>query len=305
MKITAQRAPGPLRSYTPQEEPPELRGVLFQQDKDGTVTLLKRSGESRPDGPPDIPSEAVINDQVFISVDGIGQDWNRHREQIRDWFHGGMPDGADLARPIIGIHEGEGKNGLQDVWRIIKNTALLKSLQAGCRSPESVKQAAYRNDPAVKTIYDQLRQSLNAGRQVTFMAHSGGGAQVALAMSILGKEEDARYAEALGKSVRVMGTAAAASSEDFLKAGVRQENLFMTGSRRDPVHRFFRTHMDFRRPLSVPIAVGDGILGSIQFLFKRGPYHEGEYIFAQNRSPSGNRIETFLKGGPGGLHPLP
>lgn len=293
-----------MRRYTLQEEPPELRGVLFLQETDGAVTLLRRSGETDPNGPPDIPPEAAPNDEVFISVDGIGQDWGRHREQISEWFHGGMPSGANLNRTIVGIHEGEGKNGLTDGWRIVKDTAILKSLQAGFISADTAKKAAYRTDPAVKTIYDQLRQSLEASRQVTFMVHSGGGAQVALAMSILAKEQEGRLQQAVGESVRVMGTAAAASPEDFRRAGVKTENLFLTGSRKDPVHRFFRKHMNFRKPLSVVKALGDGIAGSVGFLLKKGPYHEGEYIYQQNMTEQGSRIESFLKGAPGGLYPI-
>ena len=65
-----------------------MRGLLFQQNPDGKVTILARSGQTDPDSPPDIPSEAVHDNRVFISVDGIGQDWTRHREQISDWFQG-------------------------------------------------------------------------------------------------------------------------------------------------------------------------------------------------------------------------
>ncbi len=292
-----------MRRYELQEEPPELRGVLFEQDRDGSVTLLKRSGETRPDGPPDIPQDAVVDGSVFISVDGIGQDWNRHREQIGEWFHGKMPHGTDLDRPIIGSHEGEGSSTVADGWRIIKDTALMKSLQAGWMSKESVREAAYKNDPAVKTIYDQLRQSMEAGRQVTLMVHSGGGAQSALALSLLARDEE-KYARQIGQKVRVMGTAAAASQEDFRLAGVKPANLFMTGSGSDPVHRFFRRHMNFRRPWTVAAGVGDGLVGSVKFLFKRGPYHEGEYIFAGNDLPEGHRIQEFLDGGQGGFYPL-
>ncbi len=294
-----------LRNYRLTEEPPELRGVLFQQDRDGTVTLLRRSGETDPTGPPDIPRDAAVDGEVFISVDGIGQDWTRHREQIRDLFHGGLPSGSNLQRPVIGIHEGEGKDGISDGLRIVKNTLILKSLQAGILSASKAKRLAYRNDPAVKTIYDQLRQSLEVGRHVTFMAHSGGGAQVALAMSMLALEENGRFEDAIGTKVRVLATAPAASERDFLAAGVASENLYLTGSGKDPVHRFYRRHMDFRRPPSVVSAVADGLVGSARFLLNKGPYHSGEYIFEQNQTHNGSHIAEFLHGGPGEYRPIP
>lgn len=315
MFISASSQSSPLRAptksegiscrYRLAEEPPELRGVLFQQDHDGTVTLLKRSGETDPNGPPDIPPDAAVDGEVFISVDGIGQDWTRHREQIRDLFHGGLPVGVDLQRPVIGIHEGEGKNGISDGLRIVKDTLILKSLQAGILSPARAKNSAYRNDPAVKTVYDQLRQSLEVGRQVTFMVHSGGGAQVALAMSILALEEGERFGDAIGDSVRVLATAPAATEQDFLNAGVERENLFLTGSGRDPVHRFYRQHTDFRQPISLLAALADGLVGTGRFVMDRGPHHSTEYIFENNRTPNGSHIERFLDGGPGGYFPVP
>ena len=94
--------------YLPQEEPPNLRGLLFMQNKDETVEVLRYSGQSDPGTPPDIPEDAVVDGRVYISIDGIGQDWAKHRSQIRDWFHGGADYGVELPGPVVGIHEGEG-----------------------------------------------------------------------------------------------------------------------------------------------------------------------------------------------------
>ncbi len=291
------------RRYSPLQDPPELRGALFQQETDGTVTLLRYSGETSPVSPPDIGDDAAVDGHVFFSVNGIGQDWKGHRQQIKDWFHGGFDSGANLERPIIGIHEGD-RHPVLDGARVIKNTLLLKTLQAGASS-ETIKRAAYYNDPSVKTIYDQMRQSLTAGRQITLMAHSGGGSQVALAMSILAKEEDGLWQAVVNDKVRVMATAATASREDFLQAGIREENLFMTGSAKDPVPGFYQTHIEFRRPWTAAKAIGQGVSKIPGLILNPGPYHDGQYIFDHNWTPEGSRIATFLDGGPGGSFPLP
>ena len=296
----------PYRVYSLQEEPPELRGLLFQQERNGDVRVLKYSGQTNPDGPPDIPEDAAIDDEVFISVDGIGQDWDRHRSQIQDWFHGGADYGTELRRPIIGIHEGEGKSGLHDGLRIVKNTLLNKGLQSGWMSPERVRELAYKNDPSVKTIHDQLRQSLQVGRQVTFMAHSGGAAQVALAMSLLATDNDRDWSSELAEKVRVLGTAPAAHRKDFEWAGVKPENIMITGSKKDPVYRFFSNYLEPLKPWSVLPFLYNGVKTSLKFLAKPGPYHQGEYIFSRNKSERGvHAIGEFLDGGPGADKELP
>jgi hypothetical protein len=289
----------PRRLYGLQEEPPELQGLLFQQYPDGTVRVLRRSGETDPDSVPDIPADAVMKGSVFISVDGIGQNWNRHREQIRDWFHGGADFGTSLPVSVIGIHEGEGQSGLHDGLRILKDTALNKTLQSGRVSTDWVRQRAYQVDPAVKTVYDQLRQSLKAGRQVTLMVHSGGGAQVALALSLLACEEDGPWRQRIADDVRILGTAPAASRQDFEWAGVEADSIMVTGSRRDPVHAFFRNHLDPGKPCSLLPFAFLGVATSLRFALKPGPFHQGEYIFGSNQRDGVHQIGEFLAGGPG------
>lgn len=285
-------------------DPPKYNGALFQQNPDGKVEILKLSGQTSPEGPPDIGGDAAPNNEVFISVNGIDQDWEEHHQQIKNWWHGGFPNGADLGQPIVGIHEGN-RSGLSDQVRVFKNTLLLKKLQAGWSSAEKIQKAAYKNDPSIKTIHDQLRQNLAVGRKLTLMAHSGGGSQVALAMSILAKEDDGLWAEAIGKNVRVLGTAATATRDDFRQAGVEDQNIFLTYSLRDPVPSFYRTPTSLRKPWTIAQAAARGLAVSVRTGFQAGPYHEGQYIFDKNMTPRGNRITKFVEGGPGGTYQLP
>lgn len=285
-------------------DPPKYNGALFQQNPDGQVKILKLSGETSPDGPPDIKDDGVVGGEVFLSVNGIDQDWEEHHQQIKDWWHGGFASGEDLKRPIIGIHEGN-RPGLKDQFRIFKNTMLLKQLQGGFSSPEKIQKAAYKNDPSVKAVHDQLRQNLSVGRKITLMAHSGGGSQVALAMAILAKEDDGLWQSAISKDVRVLGTAATATRDDFRQAGVEDQNIFLTYSPRDPVPSFYTTPTSLRRPWTLARAAIRGLGVSFKTGFQAGPYHEGAYIFEKNLTPEGNRITRFAQGGPGGTYPLP
>lgn len=291
-------------TYRLEEEPPNLRGLLFMQNKDASVEVLRYSGETIPGGPPDIPPEAVTEQGVFISVNGIGQDWKSHRSQIKDWFHGGADYGVELPGPVIGIHEGERKSPLHDGLRILKNTVLTKAIQSG-KSAAQIRDKAYRNDPSVKTIHDQLAQSLKASRQVTLMAHSGGASQVALALALLVDEGGPSARTDVAEKVRVLGTAPATHRNDLEWAGVKPDNLMITGSRRDPVYRFYRNHLNPERPWSALKFLGDGLCGSIGFALQPGPYHDGFYIFAGNQEDGRHKIGEFLQGGPGADSPLP
>lgn len=294
----------PLAVYGPEQEPPELRGALFQQEPDGTVKVLRYSGQTSPTSPPDIGDDAAVNGEVFISVNGIDQDWPSHRQQIKDWYHGGFATGADWNRPIIGIHEGD-RDGAADIVRILKNTFILKSLESGVTGLEKTRKAAYRNDPSVKTIHDQLRQSLAVGRQVTLMAHSGGGSQVALALALLAQEGDGQWRDEIEDKVRVMGTAATCHRNDLRRSGVADENIFMTYSKKDPVPGFYQTPTSLKNPFSILRAGARGLGLLARGLIKPGPWHQGHYIFEHNMTSKGSRIVNFLEGGQGGTHRLP
>ncbi len=127
-------------------DPVELHGALFQQNPDGAVRVLKHSGQTLPDGPPDIPQSALHQGEVFLSVNGIDQDWAGHHQQIKDWYHAGFPNGANWDRPVLGVHEGD-RPGMADIGRVFRNTFLLKGLQAGLGTPEAVKRRPTKTTP--------------------------------------------------------------------------------------------------------------------------------------------------------------
>lgn len=282
-----------------------MRGLLFKQESNGEVEVLKYSGQTDPNSAPDIPPDAVTPKGVYISVDGIGQDWNTHRQQIADWFHGGADYGVKLPGPVIGIHEGEGKNSLSDGLRILRNTCYIKTLQSKLRSPDALRDAVYANDPSVKAIHDQLCQSLRVGRQVTLMAHSGGASQVALALTLLAEDSRTDWKPLISEKVRVLGTAPAAHRKDLEKAGVESDKIMITGSVKDPVYRFYRNFLNPRNPLTHMKFLADGLSASVQFALDRGPFHQGEYVFSQNIDGGEHRIGQFLQGGKGSDSPLP
>ncbi len=135
------------------------------------------------------------------------------------------------------------------------------------------------------------------------MAHSGGGSQVALALTLLSQEEDGAWADRITEGVRVMGTAATATQGDFQRAGIKNENLFLTYSKNDAVPAFYRTDTSLKKPLSVLRGGVRGLSLYVKNRFQLGKWHEGHYIFAQNDVAGGNRIVDFLNGGPGGIYP--
>lgn len=280
-------------------EPPHLRGLVFQQSPDGSIETLRHSGETTPEGP-DIPAEAVVDGRVLISVDGIGQDLQEHQRQIRDLLHGGSEVGAKLERPVIGVHEGSGPTGKSDLIRIGKNVLMTKALQSGLACPQRIEKAAYRNDPAVKAVKDLLQQALQSSLKVTLMAHSGGGAQVALALNLLSRQEQGRFASKISQNVRVLSLAGAASPKDY---GVKSKDLLYTGSRRDDVYKTFHRHLHpwaWHRNLpfmknGIEAALGIGVDKST---------HSLDHIFAEHQTVEGHRLEKFLLGGAGGRYEL-
>lgn len=291
-----------------EEEPPELQGVVYEQTPADQVTILKYSGETTPQLPPDIPASAVNSDgRVVIYVDGIHQEMSEQRRQIRYFFHQHSPNGADVKQNVIGIHEGAGPSGFRDGVRIAKVLGTLKLLQHGLISLNWASKKLYRIDPAIKSVHDQIHQSLSAGRKVQLVTHSGGGAETAAALTLLSKEG---LGEKIRDNVRVLSLASAAAAKDFTKAGVKSENLYYTGSKNDPVHYLFRHYLS---PCAIPSAIGFAA-GVVRYLYNLAAepsqqeayhYHSPDYIFAANMSDSGQRIQQFLDGGPGGVFPLP
>lgn len=294
------------------EEPPELKGVVYLQRADKSMQVLKFSGQTRPEAPPgqpsDIPEEAVRFNRVVISVDGIGQGWSEHQRQIYRFLHNGGPPGgagADVAQPVIGIHQGSGKSSVADVVRIGKDLSLLKGLQAGVVPTAWALDQVAVIDPAVKALHDTVKQALHDGRDVQLVNHSGGGQETALALTLLKKQG---LGQEITDRVRVLAMAPACSARDLEMAGVKNENIYYTASRNDPVYRIFHRHIH-TNPLKLPLNVLP-LYEGIKFLITRQrehlAVHSPDYIFKHNLKPDGKqRIQEFLTGSPGGTYVLP
>lgn len=288
------------------EEPPELKGVVYRQEADKTVEVLKFSGETTPELPPDIPADAVKNNRAVIYVDGIHQMWGEQQRQIHQFLHGHNRNGANVEQSVIGIHEGAGKSGFRDGVRIAKAMVMTKLVQSGLVPLKWAQKKLYKIDPAIKAVHDQLTQSLKAGRQVQLMTHSGGGQETVAALALLAREGKKKQ---VAENVRVLSLASAASARDFTKSGIKPENLYYTGSKKDPVYSIFRHHLHLiTLPVHIPFWIDVAkYLFSLPFQEPGAlAVHSPDYIFAKNMNDEGRqRIQKFLDGGPGGTYPLP
>lgn len=296
-----------------QEEAPEQHGVVYEQRLDGSIVDLEAPGQTTPDIPaagPDIPAEAVKDNRVVIYVDGIHQDRGTQQDQIHRLLQAPPthPDhGASVEQPVIGIHEGVGRTFAADLGRITMDWLYLKGVQTHGVPVDWLRDKIYLFDPVVKSVHDEIRQSLEAGRDVQLVAHSGGGQETALALNMISREEHGRFKDAIRDHVRVLALAPAAAPQDYEAAGVKPENLLYTGSRQDPLWNFAH---HFIHPVCVPCnlpAVAAGLKTLWMLTHFNGlPYHSPDYIFWQNLQPNGSsRINDFLAGAPGGNYPLP
>lgn len=291
-----------------EEEPGDLKGMVYEHTSNGEVNVLKLSGQTRPELPADIPASAVNADnRVVIYVDGIHQELSEQKRQIRSFMQGQASTGADVGQSVIGIHEGAGKSGLHDGARIGKALFMLKLVQNRLVPLEWASKQIYKIDPAIKSVHDEVKQSLLAGRKVQLITHSGGGAETATALHLLAREG---MKQQIGDNVRVLSMASAAAHKDFTKAGVKEDNLYYTGSQNDPVYSIFR---HFLGPFNICSGVGFAVdAARYGWQALRGKdipvvyhYHSPDYIFDRNMSEGSQRIQKFLNGGPGGKFPLP
>lgn len=291
---------------TTRQEPPNLRGIVYSQSADGSVTVLKQSGETSDSLPPDIPESAVKDGRVFLYVDGIHQELKEQHRQIRYFLHKQAQTGVDVGQDVIGIHEGAGRSGFRDGVRIAKVLSLLKLVQTHMVPLEWAAKKIYTIDPAVKSVHDEVKQSLLAGRKVQLMTHSGGGAETATALTLLAREG---MKDEIRDNVRVLSLASAAAARDFTGSGVKPENLYYTGSRNDPVHYLFRNYIHPLAPLDGLCFAASAVRYLAGWTHKKDPnglpYHAPDYIFAKNMTEDGQRIGKFLEGGPGGVYVLP
>ncbi|MBM3463579.1 MAG: hypothetical protein FJX76_15880 [Armatimonadetes bacterium] len=297
---------------TATEEPPELHGLVFMQRPDGSMVDLKLPGTTTPDippGGPDIPAEAVKNNRVVIYVDGIQQPRSTQEDQIRRLFLAQGPShGANVDQPVIAIHEGVGKTIAYDVSRIACDWMYLKALQTKMIPVSWVRKKIYRLDAVVKPVHDEIRQSLAAGRDVQLIAHSGGGCETALALTMLSREDGGRWKNLIRNHVKVLALAPGAAKEDYELAGVKPENVFYTGSKMDPLWHFAENYI---HPSSLPANVKAGVAGlqSLRMVMQKTgiPQHSPDYIFWRNMDPAGgHHIQRFFDGTEqGGKRELP
>jgi hypothetical protein len=294
-------------------EPGELMGVVYEQYADGSTRVLAAPGTTTPDLPPDgpnIPNDAVVNNRVVIYADGIHQRISTQQDQIHRLLQADPhdpKDGVNVGQPVIGVHEAVGKSALDDGTRIAADLAYTKAVQGRYMPLAWVRKAAYRADPTVKSVHDEIRQSLEAGRDVLLCMHSGGGAISALALNLLAHENHGKWKNAIRDHVRVLALSTAAAARDFELAGVKPENLYYTGSRQDPVHNIMH---HFIHPYNflgnfpfIGTAIADGLKAAMDPKF--GPYHSPDYILWANARGGHSRIQDFIDGAPGGNYVLP
>jgi hypothetical protein len=292
-------------------EPRALHGLVFEQYADGRVVELKHAEETTPDVPPggpDIPADAVHNSRVVIYVDGIHELISTQHDNIHRLLQAPRNDpkhGASVDQPVIGIHEATGLNAGTDGTRIAIDLAWLKALQGKYLPTSWVRKACFRSDPPIRSVHNEIKQSLEAGREVQIALHSGGGPETAVALTLLAREDGGKWKNAIRNHVRILAMAPACSNKDFELAGVKSENIYYTASEHDPVYRFAHKYVAPKN--QVLLAARAARVGA-ELLFNREsiPYHAPDYIFWRNVQPDGKqRIQAFLDGGPGGEHILP
>lgn len=290
------------------KEPTALHGLVYQRYEDGHVTVLKHAWETTPGVPcsgPDIPSDAVRNNRVFIYVDGIHQSLADQQDQMHRLFQAPRDNpkhGAAIDQPAIGIHEAAGINAGLDGARIAADLTWLKALQGGYLPTSWIEKGAFRTDAAVRSVHNEVRQSLEAGRDVQIALHSGGGAETALALTLLAKEGGGRWKNAIAEHVRVLALSPAAAVKDFELAGVKADNIYYTASTKDPLYRLAHKYV---APWQMPLLAVRAVSVGISLLFNHDvlPYHSHDYIFWRNMQPNGEQpIQTYLDGGRGGEH---
>ncbi len=259
--------------------------------QDGTCTHLQ-----------DVPPQAVVNNREVMVVEGVGGEIPWYTGIIQKTFQSSEPGFVNVHQPVLGVHEGLGPNRLHDMARLFKNVAYLKQIEMSPATPEQVA-AIYRNDPAVKTVHDQVRDALDRGRDLVLVPHSGGGAETALALHIL-TQEDGRYRPLIEKHLRILHIAAAAALEDYEQAGVPASNIYYTAIARDEVWQLAHVYVDPHDPgagLSTVLPTVGGLLRSN--FGGNSDAHSPDNIIRANAAPDGHQpVADFLAGGPGGVH---
>ncbi|NDD29444.1 MAG: hypothetical protein EB084_14380 [Proteobacteria bacterium] len=300
----------------PRSQKPEdanLFGRVHVRYPDGRSKVLAHRGETRPDAtsPDDasIPEEAVVNNRVVLFVDGIQETLPGQTRCMGRLFQSPAEldyRGVDVGQAVVGVHEGVGKSRAADLKRIVGDIFLLKGLQTPFLRAEHAAALVATRDPAVKALHDEVRQSLELGRDVLIACHSGGGAETALALTILAKEDHGRFRKDIREHVRVLSLSGAVSPRDYEIAGVKHANIHYTASVNDPLYLFAKNYLHPLNPIAdIPVLV-NGIHALYRVATGQGlPCHSADYIFAHSRHDDGfEPIQAFVDGAKGGVFPL-
>ncbi len=294
--------------YHAPREPSSMQGLVFEEQPDGSVETLRRSSQTTPDVPaagPDIPANAVKNNRVLMEVDGIHEVLAKQEDQIHRLLEATPADhdnGASVGQPVIGIHEATGSNIFADGFRIAKDLSILKALQGHALPCSWARTVAFYVDPTVRSIHNEVRQSLEAGRDCQMVVHSGGGAETALALSILAREDGGRWKNQISQHVRILALSPACAVKDFERAGVNADGVYYTASRRDPLYQMSHQYVP---PILSGLLLARGVVAGLPLLWNQQAiaYHSPDYIFWRNMEPDGKqRIQGYLDGGSGGDH---
>ncbi|HEY4000390.1 MAG TPA: hypothetical protein VGO93_16065 [Candidatus Xenobia bacterium] len=270
-------------------EPPRLHGEAYLLRPDGQTQVIRRGHHSDPHGN-DVPSEAVVNNRVVIALEGINNDAAEASVTLAQVMEKGGPNTVRLGQPMIVIHEGIEKTRGAAMSRIGHDVELMKRDQRGSH----VREKAFQTDAAVQTCYDLVKQQLDRGRDVLLVPHSGGGAESGLALNLLARHG---YEKAIGEHVRVMTFAGMASPEDYVRGGVKPENVLFVGDQHDAIAVTGSQFIDPHHPKAGAEEL-EHTLKQPGMIFTLGPVHSLPNIMNKTH----DHVQAFLDGGPGGTY---
>ncbi|HEY4002346.1 MAG TPA: hypothetical protein VGO93_25975 [Candidatus Xenobia bacterium] len=272
-----------LLGRNPEVDPPERHGVVYRLEENGDVAVL--SGQ--------VPAR---DNRVVLAVEGLWRSMADYRQQWQTVLHDEKGRWGNVRQPIVGVHEGNHERRGRDVLRLVQDLSFMKLLQWQPRRVWRV-EAAYRRDPSVRKVHDIVLDAVRQGQQVLLVTHSAGGAQAALALTILAAEG---HRVAVTQHVRVLALANAVSAQSYFKAGVAKENLFYTADKRDPVGSMAKMlTVDWGRPWASVREAGKHMRHALQTI--GGEWHHDlvRVFYAHREQGSTPAIQRFIDGGPG------
>jgi hypothetical protein len=276
----------------PYRDAPAAHGELYEIRPSEPLRVLRQRDETRPNGA-DVPDDAVSNRRVVLGVEGVDGKPASYDRMLSSTLLG-TSSAVDLQQPILMVHEGIETCAGVSLARIMRDDCELKELEHGDRlAPETI----FAHDPAVKTTRDVLQQSLDRGLDVLLLAHSGGGTESALALSLL-SSEDSKYRGEIRDHVKVLSLAGASTPIDYEAAGVPADHVLYVGDSRDPVARTVSRGDD---PKQSPVEGRRELLDAVRSFASDSDgfhAHQPDNIVRQNQA----EVAAFLVGGPGGVH---